>query len=133
MIRHKQVDIPIYDRAVYFYAGNGEETNKHFREEYNGDKDLIVENYLGLTVYLKNGGILVWCRRRTDIPSLVHELHHAVGQVMNFMGMSYSEDSTEAYAYLAGWLAKEWINDDGWKVISSVEMKDYKKKEDNND
>lgn len=53
-----------------------------------------------------------------DFGFLVHELLHAVSETMRMIGVDFSEDSEEVYAYTIGWLAHQIMERFGITISS---------------
>jgi len=51
--------------------------------------------------------ILIWTRDKSDIPSLVHEVVHAAGWIMQKRGWTYDYDNDEPFTYLVQSIMKE--------------------------
>lgn len=69
------------------------------------------ETTMGRTVLMPNNATVL---RLKNIPQscteygfLAHEIFHAVTFILNRIGMSLTEQSDEAYAYLIGYITKE--------------------------
>lgn len=50
----------------------------------------------------------IWTKEK-DIPSLVHEIFHAVYETLNGRGIPLTESSEEAYAYLSEMIMREVV------------------------
>jgi hypothetical protein len=67
---------------------------------------------LGHTMILmKTGATILWVRKYEKTPewraSLAHEVCHAAQFLMHRIGITHSNDSLEAYAYLRGYITKK--------------------------
>ena len=73
-----------------------------------------VKDYVGITLRLESGdsAILLPDKDGEGIatPIVVHELIHAVSHVLRNIGIEYSIDSEEIYAYVIEYLTEEVIN-----------------------
>lgn len=80
-----------------------------------------VDNYLAFTLRLESGDSVIFLpdknREGVAFPVVVHELVHAVGHILRNIGVEYSEDSEEVYAYVIEDLTERVIN---W--ISSLSL-----------
>ena len=85
--------------------------------------DAIGASDKGCTVIDQQIGVFfVWMPRKPqsaeDFGFLVHELLHAVSETMRMIGVDFSEDSEEVYAYTIGWLAHQIMERFGITISS---------------
>ena len=85
--------------------------------------DAIGASDKGCTVIdQQNGVFFMWMPRKPqsaeDFGFLVHGLLHAVAETMRVIGVDFSEDSEEVYAYTIGWLTHQIMERFGITISS---------------
>ncbi len=78
---------------------------------------MIEEGNAGMTYRDRDCPVLIWLKDINSIPTLVHELLHAVFFILEDKGLSLSEDSEEAYTYTTGDLLTQILERKKWKVV----------------
>lgn len=71
---------------------------------------LRFDNIRGKSVILSNNALVLWLKEFPNKPEwyghLAHEIFHIADMILWKAGLSESEDSDEAWAYLIGWLTE---------------------------
>lgn len=63
------------------------------------------KGYYGRTLQLDNGDVIIHIySSNTLFNTITHEVFHAVHMCLDYLGMSLTNESQEAYAYLTGYL-----------------------------
>lgn len=119
MSRAFVIDIPLYNRDLLVVFGDTEYLAKQVSEACDiplHEVYPIIDDIDGRSdgryyFNVEQGSRFVWMPRVPKNPqeyaTLAHEIFHAVFGIMDEIGVSPSEDSEEAYAYLIGYLTKE--------------------------
>lgn len=98
--------IVIYPNKIYCYIGySPEKTISEINKTCKACPSVSIEAFeenAGYTIGLTNGSVIIYIREDHigDYGVLAHEVFHAVESVMNYVGITHSEDSSEAFAYL---------------------------------
>ncbi len=111
------VDLKIYPYDIMFSFG---ETNKQlyktldkYKIPYDEQGKSVIDESDGKyrTIMFPTGQTLVRIAKKPKQPNeyavVVHEIYHAVNNVMRNIGMTYSADSEEAYAYCIQYVTQE--------------------------
>lgn len=120
-IKIKKFELPIYSCKMIFVYSNSFKAIYDFAvdEEFHEDnlKDLE-EPYSGYTFEVEENTpkrsthfyILVKKNKDKyeDIDTISHEVTHCVARIMESRGLPFNEHNEEAYAYLSGYLNKEF-------------------------
>lgn len=108
MLLKHDIPIPIYDKIVYILIGDAQEVQDYLTDVYSGDFsfDPNTTDAICLHYDLTNW---IWFDPNTVTPSIiVHELAHAVFNLMSDIGLDFSDQ--EAFCYLQEYLVKECAN-----------------------
>jgi len=132
-MKYKEIEIPIYGGSVMLYSGKVDDCNIHFYKTNNTDhKDIISNGYYGVCMTLNTGVEMIWINSHNDYNTVSHEITHLVKNILLVRcGMIHTSDSTEAWAYLTGWITEQWFSKDGWKSYTRTELKKMRKKKTN--
>ena len=109
----KKIADNLYNRSVFVAVGEQNETMRKFEKYHKLDPGTLVPDPRagGALFYLPSGGFLVWLEHykgsAQDTNILIHEVFHLVHAVLGQAGLRLTDDSEEAYAYLAGYFARE--------------------------
>jgi hypothetical protein len=112
---HFKISYNIYPFDLFVSFGETDQQLKRFLERYGVkyEKELTLQNKctLARTVMGKDGATVI--RMRTipkhpvDKGVLAHEIFHAIEFLMHKVGIPLSKKSSEAYAYLIGYVTEE--------------------------
>lgn len=109
------ISCPIYHRDVMIHLGDLDGISEHLNCFLNNEhideiKECFSTTSRGKTIELNEGQIIVYLpkipKTASGIATLVHELFHATHFVMEKAGITFSNDSDEAYAYLLDYLVE---------------------------
>ena len=108
MIKIEKITIPIYNQWVYFILGNPYEVQDYLADAYRDrfDFDPGVTNAVTL-----HKGLTTWIWFDTEtvtVPVIVHELVHAVFDLMIDLGLELTDQ--EAFCYLDEFLMEKCVN-----------------------
>lgn len=117
MIRYKEVDVPLFPLTITMYSGESDEVNTHFQKTYKLNLE-IPDTYIGCWSQFGCGCGVIWVKDHKDIPTLVHEITHAVRASLEHLGITHTADSCETFAYYSEWLVEQWLDNKKWKKIN---------------
>ena len=107
----KKLDVPIYRRKIQAYIGYSyDELQSAIKKEFGITVDGIEKDTHRGAVYTlenKTRGIkclVFWCEFPKDIESFSHEVFHLTATILQDAGVTLTEESEEAWAYLYGYL-----------------------------
>jgi len=121
IIKTKQIVVPIYEAYVTFIYSNSYDAIVKYatidglnhldiaylkNKDYEGyhlpliDKDNVKEYYL---IVKKNGD------KYQEVDTIAHEISHLVVEILHDAGVKFSIRNDEPYAYLTGYLTKEFF------------------------
>ncbi len=107
------IPLVIYPFDVMFSLGETDEQLKKQFKKYNIEESNYFEYELqkGRCSQFKTGQVIVRLKHKpktiNDLACLQHEIYHAVNYILSFIGIKYSDDSEEAYAYLITYLTEQ--------------------------
>lgn len=102
---------------IALYHGNSNTFTKHVKRQFSIDVDL--EGSLGQTLFKENYPVIIWVESIKNIPTLVHELMHAVFKILGTRGVSLCSESEEAYTYTMSRLLHDVLMTKKWKDIKA--------------
>ena len=116
MAMHKVIPIEIYKTDLLVYFGDVQGV-KEALQEYIGEERAeetmrnfgnVRETTLARTCMAANGGVMLWMpsipATIKDYAMLAHEAFHVAAYIMRKVGIPFSTDTKEAYAYLIGYI-----------------------------
>ena len=110
------IDLHIYPVKVFVVIGNPKQIKPLLLNYKNPptekdleilDSDLIFDGYYGFSYQLKyNSNFLIWIAKDAPIFDIIpHEVLHCVQDIFRHIGENnLSEDNTEAFCYLNGYI-----------------------------
>jgi hypothetical protein len=112
------VQIPVY--GIYLHLFVEEDflslIKKHCPKSHDPDSDNLCK---AITI-LRERNVFVFIKKEhLTYNTIAHELDHVTHLLLRDIGLSESDDSEEAYAYLTGWLhgwTYETLRDKGAKI-----------------
>lgn len=112
------IHIDIYNADILLHIGNNKQLLKYMRANglasYIKDmKQLLGKNEqttLGRTMQLDNGQTIILFKRNPEPSLLAHEVFHAACMILNRIGITLSDESDEAYAYLIQFITQKICN-----------------------
>ena len=119
----KIITIEIYCRDILFHFGDVPSFRKAVRKYHTEEETTAIfdgleidGNYRGKTIYSSAyNAFIVWMpslpQSTNDMQFLSHEIFHAAHALMTGIGITLSEDSEEAYAYLIGYITKRVLEE----------------------
>lgn len=127
---NKTISIDLYSSDVMVHFGSRKELRKAIARIFNKDTTKaiakeFVGDYLGRTVLLPNGSVILYMPKSPstieDYAVLQHEIFHVAFFVLERIGIALSEDSDEAYSYLIQFLTKRILEEFNLSFSSSVQ------------
>lgn len=99
-----EIDLVIYPFSIivftqHEYSAIKKVLEERIPEEYHKDIELFDEIYDGKTVLFPSGHTVI-SLKKTDRPLIVHEVFHATSYILDYIGIPFSEETKEGYAYL---------------------------------
>ena len=107
LLTHK-INIPIYNQEVWIFVGEPYEFQDYLKniEKLNGAE--FDPNYTGAICIHRDFCSWIWLSSDSGFDELIHELSHAVFDLMDDVGLHTSDQ--EAFCYLIQYLVKECQN-----------------------
>ncbi len=109
MRNFKHMYIELYKHNIYYALCSGNRYINRVKDEF-GTIVLNIEHSVGrFRVYYKDNDPIgvIWVRDKKDICSIAHECFHAACWILADRGISLTDESEEAYAYLQQFLLKK--------------------------
>lgn len=108
-------DLYLCDIYVFFGKPDGGKLHSLLKplEKYGYNRKEYEDNMAGKAGMVSYFGanVVLWAEEIPKTPKtlsvLVHEIFHVAVAICRRAGMDFSDDSEEAYAYLAGWIARK--------------------------
>lgn len=129
MIYKGQIDLDIYNKIVYVFAGDSwDEIQTHLENEFGITSDLPKEAD-GLSVSNFSSGNTIIClllKRGKSFPfeTLSHEALHSSIDILHHIGHTPTREDQEPLAYLMSHLIEKILNlFIEWKVVSIPKVK----------
>jgi len=121
-IKVKKFELPIYtENVIFVYSDSYKLVYEFAKSEGFSDGDLASLNtpaYSGMHVELENDDdtgrvyryiIVVKSKDKyNNIDTISHEITHAVAEILGGIGIKFNKKNEEAYAYLIGYLNREF-------------------------
>lgn len=110
------ISIPIYNHDLIVHYGNIESLKEALfsygsKEKYDGYDFDFIGNKGGMCLNSEKEIFFLYIAENEDMEkvsdTVAHEIFHCAVALLNHLGMSISNDSEEAYAYLIGYMTKE--------------------------
>ncbi|WP_270546562.1 hypothetical protein [Butyricimonas paravirosa] len=116
MVKNKPyiISIDIYQHDILVFFGNKEllinELEKYLEPDQIEEFDTCVQKGRGHTYMFDTGQLVLYMpnvpKRIDDFVTLNHEIFHCTILILKRIGVSLSDDSEEAYAYLYEYITK---------------------------
>lgn len=113
-----KIELLIYRERLHVFFGTIAECQDAMRKDGEPEHKVNewaehIDEYRGM--YSQNNGYrLIWLpvfpKSIDDYGCLVHEIWHAVFNILHAKGINHTPDSDEAYAYMAGYIYSEIDN-----------------------
>lgn len=116
---NKIIPIDIYNTDLLLVVGSTEELKASLGEHLDAENadaaykmmaEDIKENTTGRTTLLGGGQVVLWLSNASREGVTAHEIFHAVCFIMEKVGIGFSDESEEAFAYLIGYVTDK-VND----------------------
>lgn len=118
MSKYKAIEIPIYNGVCWFYSGDPKKCARHFKKKHQGSSELFKADKTGACFVQDNDCIVaIYVKKHTNYGTLAHEAFHAVKHIMDQVGVTLSDNSEEAFAYLISFFVDEWMDSKKWVVV----------------
>jgi len=108
---------PIYPKAVVVFRGDSKKKMfKFFKESFPEKHHVEIEkgfkdtDYIGLTLILDSGDVLIHLTNEAGTGTIVHECFHATEFLFEKLGLEFHEPPNEPYAYYLAFLTKAIVN-----------------------
>lgn len=125
----KIIPIEVYSRDILFHFGDVPSFRKAVRRYLTKEQTEALferlefdDNCAGKTIYdRKENAFIVWLpslpQNPYDMQFLAHEIFHAAYLLLTGVGITLSEDSDEACAYLIGYITKRVLEEFPIEII----------------
>lgn len=109
----------LYNRYIHVYVGKSDDVVPMVCKNHDAcpsDVEMISERYGGACFQLTHGNVGIWISENQNrftvknlfsLQTLIHESFHGVSDILRYVGISHSEETEEAYAYLHSWIVGE--------------------------
>lgn len=103
----------IYPSNIYIFKGFTYETAFHDLTSISEDTLKIITSIMfqnpGYTIMIPDGSVIILLRSDMckDVSIIAHEAFHAVEFIMERVGILHSPETSEAFAYLLGYIVKK--------------------------
>lgn len=99
-----EIDLVIYPFSIivftqHEYSAIKSVLEERIPDEYHKDIELFNEIYDGKTVLFPSGHTVI-SLRKSDRPLIVHEVFHATSYILDYIGIPFTDETKEGYAYL---------------------------------
>lgn len=108
MIQIKTVNIPIYKQVVHFLIGDPFEVQDYLRDVYRGDFSFNPNTSDAVTIHKDLVSWIWFDLSKITIPLIVHEIDHAVFDLMLDLGLELTDQ--EAFCYLDEFLMEKCVD-----------------------
>lgn len=115
------IPINVYPFNLIFSFNQSDKALNKTLKKYNVDckNDCLLQNYEGFYIPFGNGISLIRLRKFPKnvywLSVLIHEITHAVIDILRQVGVKLSEKSEEAYTYLMEYITHECLKQIKWK------------------
>ena len=99
-----EIDLVIYPFSIivftqHEYSAIKKVLEERIPDEYHKDIKLFDEIYDGKTVLFPSGHTVI-SLKKSDRPLIVHEVFHATSYILDYIGLPFTDETKEGYAYL---------------------------------
>lgn len=99
-----EIDLVIYPFSIivftqHEYSAIKKVLEERIPDEYHKDIELFDEIYDGKTVLFPSGHTVI-SLKKSDRPLIVHEVFHATSYILDYIGLPFTDETKEGYAYL---------------------------------
>ncbi|HMT01783.1 MAG TPA: hypothetical protein PKD00_00495 [Burkholderiales bacterium] len=109
------IDCVIYPFSIIVFYGNDKSLLSKKLKKYLFKEDIeylkTIEFHRGKSIMFTSGQTLLWLKEEPNNPEtlaiLNHEIFHCVCFIMEKVGIKFSDDSDEAFAYLIEYVSKQ--------------------------
>lgn len=105
MLKIHKLEIPIFRQDVWLILGPPIEVSNYLHDKYDGDFSIDSNFVDAICMHQGTTSWIWWDERDATIPKLVHELGHAVFDLMNDLGILIQDQ--EVFCYTQEWLLEE--------------------------
>jgi hypothetical protein len=103
---------------VCFIQGGTEAQVTKYVQEQGWDGDVSMQDGAMGHCWVRLGSpVVVWVQSVRDVPSLVHEIMHAVFGMFEARGLKHSRESEEAYTYTVEDLLRRVLEAKKWATL----------------
>jgi hypothetical protein len=109
----KRIPYVIYDfDLIIFTGGTEKEISKYLKsivpDDVEDEVDEIDFKSRGYTFMFSSGQTIIRFGKDSNMGTVAHEIFHAAEFLMRRLRMTLSDDSSEAYAYLIGYITNQY-------------------------
>ena len=101
--RGKKIIIPIFDRVLRVIVTDDVKTAIKEIDEHTPENEVVEAT----VIEDDDGDINLIIKPDADINTICHEAFHITSGILEDAGLTLTESSEEAYAYLVGWVAEK--------------------------
>ena len=120
MLKSKSFELQIYgSNIVYMYSDNLQEVINKLKKDFVEDREInyaIKGGFQGVTLCTISNNIkyhyVIIMKNKDkyeDIDTIAHEIFHLVNNILHSKTIRYNQKNEETYAYLTGYLNKEFF------------------------
>ena len=99
-----------------FHGGTKDQFAASVKKHIDADIGDTISGAMGYCYVEMDKPVMVWVHDIGDIPTLVHELIHAVFGMLNGRGLTHSKDSEEAFTYSLEAVLKAIMANKKWEA-----------------
>lgn len=107
MIKVREIKIPLYNQFVYFVLGDPYEVQDYLRDAYRGDFSFNPDEDSAVVLHRCLISWIWFDLEKVTVPIIVHELGHAVFDLMNDIGLELTDQ--EAFCYIQEYLMEPCV------------------------
>lgn len=112
-IRYKKLVDSVFQRNIYVVVGAAEDVAPFLHSKFSDSEDDVSNDNDGEFLVYESGQYVIWLEKFDESTHsyniLSHEVTHAVWTILTSVGLVFSEDSEEAFAFYAGSLTEQIV------------------------
>lgn len=113
-MRTIEIKVDIYNSVVYFVIGGSKKQIISFLEKHMTNAEEMMEavsNNAASTLLHSGKSIVIASANKTQeefFSEIAHEIFHVTCWIMKYVGITLSDESEEAFAYLNGYITEQF-------------------------
>lgn len=115
MLKTKMFDVEPWGCIILFYYGDGKEFERFAKKKF--DLDIEANGLLGITSFDDDLPTIVWVNKIENVPTICHELLHAVSHILRSRGVEHIKETEEVYAYTMSELLRRILSTKKWNNV----------------